>query len=108
MEHLESVLGHAETEIREIIATGADVSRPPCLKPMRACINMVYGNATALCAAFGLPSTPSYAENLDTVTTRILDLYSPDLVGKRVGGSLEKAAAFKASVEARPAALSML
>ena len=102
MEHLESVLGHAETEIRDILAGGSiEVSRPPCLKPMRACINMVYGNATALCAAFGLPSTPSYAENLNTVTTRILDLYSPDLVGKRVGGSTEKAVAFKQSMEVR-------
>lgn len=44
---------------------------------------MVYGNATALCAAFGLPSTPRYAENLDNVTTRILELYSPSLINKR-------------------------
>jgi hypothetical protein len=92
MEHLEGVLRHAEAEVREIVAKGNDPSRPTCFKPMRACINMVYGNATALCAAFGLPSTPQYAENLDNVTTRILELYSPNEVSKRTKGSAERAA----------------
>ena len=75
MEHLETVLAHAEAEVREIVSANMCITKPQCLKPMRACINMVYGNATALCAAFGLPNAPSYASNLDSVTTRILDLY---------------------------------
>lgn len=41
---------------------------------------MVYGNATALCAAFGLPNSTNYAKKLDVVTTRVLNLYNHETV----------------------------
>lgn len=54
--------------------------KPTFFKPMRACIAMVYGNATALCAAFGLPNSVNYAKKLDVVTTRVLNLYNHETV----------------------------
>ena len=50
---------------------------------------MVYSNATALCAAFGLPTTPNYAKKLDDITTRTLNLYNPDNV-PRIAEELER------------------
>lgn len=78
IDHLRGMLEHAEAEVREAIELGKlESARPTCFKPMRACINMVYGNATALCAAFGLPQGAAWATHLDEVTMRVLDLYSP-------------------------------
>ena len=81
IEHLESILEHAESEVHVAVDTGAiETAKPSCFKHMRACIGMVYSNATALCAAFGLPTTPNYAKKLDDITTRTLNLYNPDNV----------------------------
>lgn len=66
-----------------------ETSKPSCFKHMRACIGMVYSNATALCAAFGLPTTPNYAKKLDDITSRTLNLYNPDNV-PRIAEELER------------------
>lgn len=81
IEHLEGLLEHAEAEVRNAVdSRQLEGGKPTFFKPMRACIAMVYGNATALCAAFGLPNSTNYAKKLDVVTSRILNLYNPETV----------------------------
>lgn len=78
---MEGLLEHAEAEVRNAIENRQlEGGKPGCFKPMRACIAMVYGNATALCAAFGLPNSTNYAKKLDVITTRVLNLYKPESV----------------------------
>lgn len=90
IEHLESILEHAESEVHAAVDTGnIESSKPSCFKHMRACIGMVYSNATALCAAFGLPTTPNYAKKLDDITSRTLNLYNPENV-PRIAEELER------------------
>lgn len=90
IDHLENILEHAESEVQSAIDTGTvETSKPSCFKHMRACIGMVYSNATALCAAFGLPTTPNYAKKLDDITARVLNLYNPENV-PRIAEELEK------------------
>lgn len=72
---------HAEAEVRNAVDNRQlEGGKPTFFKPMRACIAMVYGNATALCAAFGLPNSTNYAKKLDVVTTRVLNLYNHETV----------------------------
>lgn len=51
-------------------------SEPLCLERMRLYVTMIFGNATALCAAFSAPTGGMDVQKLDDLSMRILDLYS--------------------------------